>query len=131
MSMRRVAAAILRDYGSPLYPKDEIQKFVKAFTRVGPAGFSAPSLNTHAMRCASFVTGSRLLRTTDRYVWRCILEFRAGNGGQVAIAIPCTQDWERADGVQLDRSPAVYVTGTATPDDAKEVIQALTRVLSG
>jgi hypothetical protein len=71
---------------------------------------------------------NRLIRTSDNYVWRRIIEFRAGSG-RVAVAIPMTKDWERRDGVLLDRSPAVYVDEKATEENAKTVLAALARAM--
>jgi hypothetical protein len=127
--MRQVPAAILSGYGSPLYPRDEILRLALAFTAQGPAGFSVRTLDVMARGCSGFVADNRLLRTSDGYVWRCIIEFRVGPGKGVAVAIPGTQDWNRRDGVQLDRSPAIYATRDVTEEQAKAVLLAFVRAM--
>jgi hypothetical protein len=81
-----------------------------------------------ALRCPGFTTANRLLRTSDNYIWRRIIEFRVGDS-RVAVAIPMTGDGEFADGVMLDRSPAAYIADGATEVTAKVVLVALARVM--
>ncbi len=129
MSMRQVQTASLSGYGSPYYPVEEIRQLVAAFLRSGPAGLMVKTLDAMAAQCAGYMGPFRGIRTADNYIWRRIIEFRTSRG-RVAIAIPMTQDWNRTDGVQLDRSPAVFIADGATVNDAKAVVLALAHALS-
>lgn len=65
-------------------------------------------------RCSQGVPGfaSELRpKTRDGYVWFSCVEIRVARQGMVAVALPWSQDWGCADGVQCDRSPAVYTWG--------------------
>lgn len=128
MSMRQVWSAELKGYGPPLYPGQEIWQLVVAFTSQHRTGFRVQTLDRKARSCHGFVTANRLLRTSDGYLWRRIIEFEF-SGERVAVAIPGTQDWKNEDGVLLDRSPAVYITAGATETLAKAVLVSLARAI--
>jgi hypothetical protein len=130
MSLRQVPAATLGGYNGPRYPDEAIRELVAALTRPGPAGFSSKTLLEAAAKCEGYVAAPGTLRTADGHIWRCILMFQVGSG-RVALAVPGTQDWDRRDGTQLDRSPACYVKDGATDRDILTVIQALARALPG
>jgi len=60
-----------------------------------------------------FVQGQSVV-TTDDYAWFYAAHF-AFHGGDVLVLIPWSQDWDKADGTQRDRSAAVHIRAEA-PD---------------
>jgi hypothetical protein len=70
--------------------------------------------------------------SSDGYDWFALLEFRDQDGLQtVIVAVPYSQDWDGADGVQLDRSPAIYVTGIWTEKAGNELLREVAAALQG
>ncbi len=128
MSLNQVAEANLDGYGPPIYPQAEIWSLTKAYTSQGPEGFMARTLDAAARACHGFDTASRVIRTSDDYVWRRIIEFKFQGKARVAVAFPGARRND-CDGSQLDRSPAVYIAGGATETLAKAVLVALARTL--
>ncbi len=53
-------------------------------------------------------------KTEDDYSWFWGLSFKTEKG-EIAVLFPWRQDWDKNDGVQLDRSIAFYTKGKVDP----------------
>lgn len=75
----------------------------------------------------TFVPPARVYRPTteDNYPWFWAIEFPIGQQGAIVVAFPWAQDWANKDGAQADRSVAVYAKGSATLDQAKNIVDAI------
>jgi hypothetical protein len=87
-------------------------------------GVCALLLDELGKRLAGYVSGHRPT-TSDKYSWFYGLQFDAGVTGVVLITIPWSQDWDKADGTQAERSIAVYLKSDATVEHAVAVLQGL------
>ena len=59
--------------------------------------------------------------TEDGYTWFWALRFSTANG-RVSLLIPWSQDWDKKDGSQLDRAPALYTKGVVTVEQIETII---------
>jgi len=64
--------------------------------------------------------------TEDGYVWFSALSFSTEKG-EVALLLQWSQDFEKTDGSQSDRAPALYTQGDVSNAQAEAVLVDFTR----
>jgi len=67
--------------------------------------------------------------TADGYTWFSELTFQRADA-KVAILIPWSQDWNKRDGSQQDRSCAVYVQGMLPKDEQRKLVEELSTAIT-
>lgn len=115
MSGKQHFDAKLKGYNPPVFPQwiEELNRLVNGFVLQKVGG----SIN-------GFLEKTRP-RTSDGYGWFWGLKFSLGLGKRVLVAFPWSQDWERTDGLELDRSIAVYVTRDVIPEELNSLLAKL------
>jgi hypothetical protein len=124
MSLQRSRTANMPGFGEPTYPR-LVTELAAVLANGVPLG--AIVIERAARQVPGFNASIQAVTTADAYVWLRVLEFRlpGGRRSSVAIAIPHARDYSRADGSQLDRSPAVYLRHGAGNDDANAILGLL------
>lgn len=124
MSLARCRKAPLhldgQAWAGPIYPRqiDELNRLVDG------VHVNGSTLGTIGRRMDGFVETMSCQETTDGYIWFWMMRFRRG-GGELIVAFPWAQDWDRRDGVQLDRSVAVYSLGLVASRAIDDLVEAL------
>ncbi|MFA6895939.1 MAG: hypothetical protein WC242_01855 [Candidatus Paceibacterota bacterium] len=66
--------------------------------------------------------------TSDDYMWFWGAEFEVG-AGKLMLLFPWSQDWDKKDGSQMDRSIGIYTKGDVDDDALSTVLVQIIRVL--
>jgi hypothetical protein len=127
MSMRLTPAAQLSNYNGPFYPTMTVE-VGNAFVERDKAGMAPAQVEGAARRCQGFHGIRFNVATSDGYRWYAIATFNTGNG-RVAIAIPFAGDANYTHNTPLDRSPAAYLQGLASVQDAGQVAASFARAM--
>jgi len=109
----------LNGYAGPMFI-DEIKELNTLYD------FSKPNRRLFkeiAGRMEGFIKIDRPF-TNDGYFWFWSLYFKAKDG-EIAVLFPWAQDWVKTDGVQLDRSIAVYTKGNVNMSEVKILIERI------
>lgn len=120
MSNQKHVDAILTGHAGPYFPPsvDDLRK------QLDEAGaFNGAWLERVGQTIKGFVREVSCPMTSDGYTWFWSLEFTSGEG-TVAVLIPWSQDWDKADGTQSDRGIAVH-TKDVNEATAAQVVQKL------
>ncbi|MFH0949301.1 MAG: hypothetical protein V1802_02330 [Candidatus Aenigmatarchaeota archaeon] len=118
MSNKKVRTA-LDGYERQLFP-EKLDELNKVYDEVGSNGFALEKSGT-------IIDGYELRdrpTTKDRYTWFWGLHFRTEKG-KIATLFPWAQDWDKRDGIQLDRSIAIYTKGKVDTQDVDSLIEKL------
>jgi hypothetical protein len=106
VSKEQHASAVLTGFHGPFFPSavgnlgDELHR----------GGFSGEWLGRVVAAMPGYVGMDLDPRTSDGYGWYRRIEF-VRKLGRVIVLIPWSQDWDHHDGIQADRSIAVYADG--------------------
>lgn len=128
MSMQRRLRAHLVGWTGPLFPEPVVELAKvwsgapRRFTYCGPAVYD------YARHATNLCSYSRL-QSSDCYWWMWGLEFRTYHNGRILILLPWDRDDTFGDGVRLDCSPAVYIRGIASFNEASAAAGRLARAL--
>lgn len=131
MSLRKVFTANLSGYGDPVYPR-LVSDLATALVPGGQRALTPSQVAKSARLVPHFKAVRRLVRTADGYTWPLILEYAEPGHwrASMALALPGAEDWERRDGSQLDRLPAVYFRDSSTVPFANAILGTLIGQLS-
>ncbi|MDD2786229.1 MAG: hypothetical protein PHS79_05090 [Patescibacteria group bacterium] len=107
MSLEQHTNALLKGFQPPVFPSS-LMSLAQMLVQI-----NGSELGTIGRELPGCTCVKSFLETSDGYSWyRCMF---FGSGGEICIAIPWCQDWEKTDGFQSDRSPAVYVSRPDVP----------------
>lgn len=118
MSKEKVCA-VLTGYDGPIFP----EKLNKLNTICDKVEFSGLDLEKIGRSIKSFVKKDRA-STEDGYTWFWGLYFETGRG-EIVVLFPWAQDWDKHQGIQLDRSIAIYTRHEIDHQDVQELLQGL------
>ncbi|MBI4095526.1 MAG: hypothetical protein HY438_01545 [DPANN group archaeon] len=115
MSGRKVKTE-LAGYDTQIFPErlDELNRIYSLFG----ANSGSYSLDRFLARIESNIL------TADGYKWHKGLHFTIKKG-RIAVLFPWALDFKRRDGLQLDRSIAVFTKGRVGKKDAETLIEKL------
>lgn len=128
MSLRQHGGAALRGWDGPYHPV-LIPSLATVYTERPDGEGNGSALEAAVRGIPGFVQMFRPPTARDGYDWFWAFEFTV-YGGRVLVALPWAQDWQRVDGSQLDRSPAVYTQGQhVNIDTANAIVARVIRAL--
>ncbi len=119
MSRQKVMTA-LEKWDGPIF-SEEIDDLNTIYNEIDA---STSTLEELGKTIEGFITMVGEVTTADGYSWFWPLVFRTGNG-KILVLFPWAQDSEKYDGVELDRSIAIYREGKANLAEAKVLLERI------
>ncbi len=120
MSKKQVRTK-LKGHRGPFFPKI-IDDLNKVYDEVGATGQTLQEI-ANKIWPPKDVKKDRPT-TEDHYDWFWSLTFELTTGS-IVVLFPWSQDWDKQDGVQMDRSIAVYTTGRMNECEVISMIETL------
>ena len=109
----------LEGYDGPIFI-EEIDDLNTVYDAVGASG---ASLEEIGKTIEGFIKKDSP-STKDGYGWFWSLHFKTTKG-EIAVLFPWAQDWDKHNGIQLDRSIAIYRKGDASFTEAKVLLERI------
>ncbi len=123
MSTKFEEKALLVGYANPEAVPEAVAELLQA------GGYNGSDLEAAGTAVPGFIRVDRP-KTTDGYDWFLALYFVTPNG-EICLAIPWAQDWEKEDGTSLDRLPALYLKGDVGAWEMAGMLGAFILALEG
>ncbi len=109
----------LKRYDRQVFP-ERLDELNRVYDRFGGNGITLEQLGKKIVGYQA----KDMPTTGDGYRWFWGLHFRTGDG-RTATLFPWTQDWSKQDGIQLDRSIAVYTRGEVDTLEIEGLVENL------